>query len=273
MAYYIYCVTNKLNNKSYVGQTSNIKERWANHKRDSIKKYKKRFYAFQNALNKYKIDNFIWNIIDVVDSIEEANEAEEFYIANLNTLAPNGYNLNTGGKNGTPSEETKKKISEKLKIVGSFVGKKGKDHPNFGTTLSQERKDALSKRFSGDNGSGKKITSIIAKDIYLDYLNNKMSVKELINKYPLKKVAIINILNKKSWKDILKDLPNIDLSQNSSKSHYKISNEQIIILKNKFKLHKGSIRSFCIKEMKNYNVTETCIYNILTDRRRLLNNK
>ena len=68
-------------------------------------------------------------------SPEDCNEFEEEYIKKFNTLVPHGYNLRAGGLNskqhpetiekrvsklrgrvyGTPSEETKKKMSESRK--------------------------------------------------------------------------------------------------------------------------------------------------------------
>jgi group I intron endonuclease len=141
--HYIYCITNKLNNKSYVGQTENLEDRWSNHKRDGEKLYKGRVYAFQNALHKYGNDSFTWQVIETHDNIDDANEAEEFFIDYLGTLVPNGYNIKRGGNNHKLSEETKNKISEKLKITGSFVGKKGQLHPNFGKKLTQEHKNKI----------------------------------------------------------------------------------------------------------------------------------
>lgn len=217
MIWYIYCITNKINKKSYVGQTVDINERWKNHVRNAKHEnlsYLKKKFAIQNAILKYGKDAFEWQIIDQFNTLEEANEAEEFYIAYLQTLTPNGYNILRGGNNRQCREETKKKISETLKITGSFVGKKGSLHPNYGTHLSEERKQKQSIALSSDNGPNKKITSIIAKQIYLEYLNNQnISAQDLATKYGLGKSTICNILHKKSWKKVLKDLPDLTIRQ------------------------------------------------------------
>lgn len=97
----IYCFTNKLNGKKYIGQTQqSLKQRISNH----LSKSSKRFY-FQSALEKYGIDNFI---IEVLDNIScknkqelklQLNEREKFYIAKHNTTNRNyGYNLTKGGE-------------------------------------------------------------------------------------------------------------------------------------------------------------------------------
>lgn len=219
MTYHIYCITNKINNKSYIGQSIDAISRWKDHISDAKRKFGKtannKKFAIHNAINKYGKENFIWQIIETVDTIDESNEAEEFYISYWNTIAPNGYNLKYGGKNHKLSEETKIKISNTLKRIGTILSNKGVDHPNFGNKLSNERKEYLSKKFSGDNGANKKITAEIAKEIYLKYLNDmSQTCYSLKIEYGLKSDSTIsNILTKKSWKEVLKDLPAINTSK------------------------------------------------------------
>jgi len=43
------------------------------------------------------------------------NEAERWWIATLDSMAPKGYNLTTGGEGAIPCEETRKKMSETMK--------------------------------------------------------------------------------------------------------------------------------------------------------------
>lgn len=46
---------------------------------------------FHRAINKYRQENFTWEILD--DSAQSSNELrklEQFYIRELNTLTPNG---------------------------------------------------------------------------------------------------------------------------------------------------------------------------------------
>lgn len=267
MPHYLYCITNKTNNKSYVGQTENYEERWKNHKRDALRQTKKksaRHFAFQNALIKYGIENFTWQIIEQVDTLEESNEAEEFYIAYLQTLAPNGYNILRGGNNRTLSQATKEKIRMKLKIVGSFVGKKGKDHPNFGTTLSEGRKQALSIMKSGDNGPNKKINSTIAYEIYIEYLNNpNITGRDLAKKYNLRASTISNILNKKSWKEVLKDLPVLNIEERhrgETLKNSKLKNQDVIDIRNMYATGNYTMENLATK----YSITSSAVSNIIS---------
>lgn len=95
----IYKATNILNNLSYIGLTTRtLSERKHEHLRhiDNENTY------FHKALKKYGADNFHWEIIDnSANSREELAELEKHYIKELNTLAPNGYNITSGGENPT----------------------------------------------------------------------------------------------------------------------------------------------------------------------------
>jgi group I intron endonuclease len=108
----IYLITNKDNNKKYVGQyVTSFKKRMNGHKTDmSIK-----MYAIQNALNKYGWENFSREII--VESIdftqEELDQLEDDYIEFFNTLDRKyGYNLREGGHTAKQTDESKEKISK-----------------------------------------------------------------------------------------------------------------------------------------------------------------
>lgn len=113
----IYKATNKINGKIYVGYTTKkLTDRILEHiyksRSNSGSHY---FYIFKQALRKYGENSFIWEELYECKTIEECCEKEKFYIKELNTISPNGYNLTEGGNGGTPSNETKEKISQSLK--------------------------------------------------------------------------------------------------------------------------------------------------------------
>lgn len=96
--------------KVYVGQTVNPKRRFKEHMRCTSNSCP----ALKNAIQKYK-NEMKFDIIDEVDD-DELDEREQFWIEKLNTLAPCGYNLVSGGRvNKKLSEEVKRKISEAVK--------------------------------------------------------------------------------------------------------------------------------------------------------------
>ncbi len=90
----IYKITNKLNNKCYIGQSNNPMERWKQHKWRSANEVEKGKSAIYNALREVDIDNFSFEILGW---FEDYNEKEKYYIQLYNSLVPNGYNIMIGG--------------------------------------------------------------------------------------------------------------------------------------------------------------------------------
>lgn len=90
----IYKITNLINGKIYVGQSKDPTRRWKEHKWDAFNLNYKENSAIHDAFLKYGIDNFEFTIIGW---FENYNEKEKYYIKELNTLYPNGYNLTEGG--------------------------------------------------------------------------------------------------------------------------------------------------------------------------------
>lgn len=74
------------------------------------------------ALNKYGIDNFVWEIVEDCNNLDELNNKEVYWISHYNTMVPNGYNMNKGGNN------TYKKMPNPKKswIKGNIPHNKGK---------------------------------------------------------------------------------------------------------------------------------------------------
>ena len=130
----IYKITNKVNGKVYIGQTINYEERVRHHKQTAFRPNSKdRSRPLYNAIIKYGIDNFIFEIIDTANSIDELNEKEVYYIQTYDSCVDNnkGYNLDKGGKNGRKSEETKRKIGNaQIGNLNHAYGKRGGDCHN-----------------------------------------------------------------------------------------------------------------------------------------------
>lgn len=112
---YIYIIKNKINNKVYIGQTTRSLEWRFSHHKAQIN-CKNQCSALYSAFKKYGVENFWIEGIEQGDfTAEELNEKEIYYIQKYNSVSPNGYNLQLGGKCFGVSEETKKKMSEKMK--------------------------------------------------------------------------------------------------------------------------------------------------------------
>ena len=105
----VYCVTNTSNGKKYVGQTTQkLSSRWRYHVKYALNGSGN---ALHSAIRKYGQESFTVKLLDSAISQEELNEKEIAHIVRENSLAPNGYNLTTGGDHFTMSEAARKKIS------------------------------------------------------------------------------------------------------------------------------------------------------------------
>ena len=94
---YIYCITNLINNKRYIGKTTlTIQERFKEHCWDSKKnRYNKR--PLYDAMNKYGIENFIIEELEQVKDETILSEREIYWIKELETYGSKGYNATKGG--------------------------------------------------------------------------------------------------------------------------------------------------------------------------------
>lgn len=110
--YVIYKFTNKLNGKSYIGVTNRgFNTRLQEHISAS---YNPKF-KFHQALKKYGIGNFDYEIlIDNIETKDEANKLEIHYVTLFDSYK-NGYNMTQGGGNRGEfkhSDESKTKMSK-----------------------------------------------------------------------------------------------------------------------------------------------------------------
>lgn len=87
----IYKITNKINNKTYIGQSIDIEKRWKQHiYRSSLSEleYPEKIYQ---AIRKYGINNFLFEIIEEC-SVNQLDEKELYWINFYNSYI-NGYNM------------------------------------------------------------------------------------------------------------------------------------------------------------------------------------
>ena len=111
--YCIYQHRNKINGKSYIGQTSNYSARCqpANYK-GCVK--------FYSAIQKYGWDNFEHFILEDNLTLDQANQKEQEYILKYNSI-DEGYNLKTGGLNCEYSEASKQKMSKSCSTKSKII--------------------------------------------------------------------------------------------------------------------------------------------------------
>lgn len=176
--YFVYCYRSKINGKTYIGKTGNIKKRQATHiRRAFIENQKTTFY---NALRKYGKDNFEFIILDSFWSEDIIFELEKFYIsAGKSNQKEFGYNLTSGGEGSSGTFHNENQIrANKLKI-------------------------------GQDNGNSK-LTNILAIEIFNKYKTGCFTIKQLSLTYNVSQVTIERLLSGKSWKHLKLNIKSLE---------------------------------------------------------------
>jgi group I intron endonuclease len=173
---FIYRITNKINNKYYIGQTKqkDPQYRWNDHIK-SMKNGKDGCPLLIASAKKYGIDNFKFEVL-IICFDEDLDKYEIEYINKFNTKVHKGYNITDGGninnsfQNRKHTEETKQKLRE--------INLKRYQNPN---ELVKHRENI--KRFYDNGGSEKwkdylerlKSGEINRNKILSDETKNKLS--------------------------------------------------------------------------------------------------
>ena len=133
---YIYLIIDLLTGKKYVGQHHYHKPELDPNYHGSGRIIKR--------LYKKRPETLKMEYIKTCYSQEELDEWEKYFIFVYDTMSPKGYNLQEGGRGGTPSENTRKRISEAAK---------GRTPPNKGKHLSEELRRKISEATKGRTSS------------------------------------------------------------------------------------------------------------------------
>ena len=132
----IYKMTNNINGKVYIGQTiRELDERTKEHIRHNK-------IIIDKAIQKYGIENFTVEQIDLAESIDELNQKEMYWIKLYDCITPKGYNQCYGGNNTYGyhhKEEAKRKMS--IKKSQLYVGE---SNPFYNKTHSEESRKKMS---------------------------------------------------------------------------------------------------------------------------------
>ena len=143
---FIYKIVNQVNGKIYVGQTvqKNPTMRWYSHLADA--RSGKRKGHLQNSIRKPGPDNFVWQVIDSAQSLDDLNAKEQYWL-DFFRQTHEVYNLREAGDNKLHSRESIEKMREsqrqahaRRRALGTDTwtrsdggAMKGKAHPRKGT--------------------------------------------------------------------------------------------------------------------------------------------
>jgi group I intron endonuclease len=173
----VYKITNIIDGMVYIGQTTKtLNQRWTEHVYDSVGKRRRKHNSYLHlAIEKHGKENFIAEILNYCCDKLSLDAVECFYIKNLDTVRPNGYNISLGGTGvmhgRTMSAETKAKISASSK---GHVGAK------FNHTESARQR--ISESLMGNKRSvGRKHSAETKEKMRLSHLGRKYKTKKLLS--------------------------------------------------------------------------------------------
>lgn len=187
---FIYKITNKVNGKSYIGQTiQNVKERFYQHCAIKCSQVVLNM-AIHKAINKYGKSNFTIEVIEEVESTN-LNDREKYWIRYYDSYN-NGYNSTEGGQDGI-------KLFKNLNteyIVKEY--KSGKSLREIGRLFNVDKqtiKDLLVRnninlRTTRTYKLSQKDREDIIKDLSLG-----LSRKEIISKWHISKSYLSQLIN------------------------------------------------------------------------------
>ena len=153
----IYMATNKITEKSYVGQAPlfmgvNMQNwggnaRWVRHCRDATSEKRKsgKNTDINKAIRKYGKEGFELKILCTCEQ-SELDDMEIKYIKEFNTIEPNGYNMTTGGKSGKHSEAANMKKRLPRKNKNSEISSEIEAANNTSEIQSEKKKVVIKKQ-------------------------------------------------------------------------------------------------------------------------------
>ena len=223
----IYCFTNNVNGKKYIGQSiSKGNARYNNHK-SSYKNPDDCEYEspLHRAFRKHGFENFTYEILaQDIESIDLLNQLEIQYIQQYSCQIPNGYNIESGGKNcAKPKtiEHRKKEIWAQAKLTEEEVIELRKAyqrkesptkiykekyenimHYNSFLNIWSGRRYALIMPEVFEKGRHTKLNAETVKLIRKDREETNLSYDKLAEKYGISKGTIADIIKKRTWKDV-----------------------------------------------------------------------
>ncbi len=119
----IYRIYNRLNGKSYIGQSrqnpKTAARRWTQHL-SSAKGSSHKLCVIDAAMRKHGRDNFAMEVIDTATTLDELNTKEWFFAEMLNTYAPNGYNVRRCGDHVPPPPTSTAKVASAAKRTKAY---------------------------------------------------------------------------------------------------------------------------------------------------------
>jgi len=213
--HFIYMIHCSVNNKVYIGQTVNLKERWMKHIRCAkLPKGHVDKQIIHYGMMKHDINNFNFYLIEQVVTQEEANTQEIYWISYFCAMnRKRGYNRTEGGLG--PTGFTPWNKDKKIDLIDRLT----KDHisivaAQLGITtmaiharltrrhLTYTAPQSPSCFKSGEAHIRAKLTKDNVLEIVKLYNTTNMTQQELGTKFNIKRETVSGILRGINWSNI-----------------------------------------------------------------------
>lgn len=198
--FYVYCITNNINNKIYIGKAKDVNQRWLQHKAAAKKKISNSF--LYKAIRKYGSENFTIVKLEEIEDEELCYLKETELIKQFQANNPKiGYNMGLGGEGNRGkviTEETRKKFSERSKKNYT---------PEMAEILRKAKgtPEALKNASIASTGS-KNPRANLTEDIVLEirklFLTGEYSQVKLSELFNIPRTTINHIIKRYTWKHI-----------------------------------------------------------------------
>lgn len=193
----IYKITNKINGKVYIGQTTkSLKERFQKHCWNTGKTDLYHFnMAIKKAIKKYGKNNFTIELIEEVNK-EYLDEREVFWISYYDSYNK-GYNCTMGGQNGATRKTKLNLLQEeeiiKVKQLGASINDIAKQYSINKTSVKN-----IFKRHNLKMPSKRNLEDRISLKDFIKFLetSSTLSYKDIQNKFNICRSSVVNYIKK-----------------------------------------------------------------------------
>lgn len=259
----IYVIKNDVNDLVYVGQSVNAKRRWAGH--CSNARHMSKFNLIDYAMHSIGIEHFNMSIIE---RVENYNERERYWIKELNSRHPNGYNFCGGGEQYYGGVEAANSIIKDEQILKKIISDIKHTNVSFreiakkygvsskiltsinrgGAYYSDDIEYPIRKRNSDANHEDK------VMQIIYDIKNTKLSLRDIGEKYEVSE-HVIRCINKGTKYRVENEAYPI---RKGKITDMNISLEKTLLIIEDLKDKNKSFRSI----YKKHHISNICLYKI-----------
>lgn len=191
----IYKITNKINGKIYIGQTTKtLEERFQKHCWGTTIKDKYHLnMAIKKAIKKYGKENFTIELIEEVE-LDKLDEREVYWISFYNSYYK-GYNCTLGGQNGATIKYSLSWSEENEVIEAKYLGFSSKE---IGEAYHIDRSTVhnIFKRHNLKMPNKRNLEDRINKDAFIQFLSTNPTLKEVENKFKICRCSVFNYLKR-----------------------------------------------------------------------------